>query len=515
MQMRLLVGCLCAATLACTAVESPEPAEQVLSSGDPVSGASRDRYIVAFKKRDNIAAGKAALRNVGAEVVMDIHGMAASAVMLSADAVAAMRNDPNVEYVEVDAVRQPFSQSTPYGIPMVEADQVWSSTRGGGVKVCIIDSGLYTQHEDHVGTPYAVNGISGSNAWTTDGCGHGTHVAGTISALDNTAGVIGVNPDGTPLHIVKVFNDSCSWTYASGLADAVNKCVDAGAKVINMSLGGSTKSRTEENALKSAHKNGVLSVAAAGNDGNTRMSYPASYPIVISVAAVDSNKQRASFSQYNREVDLSAPGVAVNSTVPWLDESKVTVGTTTAMGTHIENSARGSATGALVHGGLCDSVGSWSGQVVLCDRGTISFYDKVNNVKAGGGVAAVIANNEPGGFSGTLGDGNSSTLVAIGISQEDGTTLKGMLGESATVSSTVSEPDSGYEAWDGTSMATPHVAGVAALIWSAKTSRTPDQIRTALEKTAEDLGAAGRDNEYGHGLIRARAALDYLNANYP
>lgn len=77
------------------------------------------------------------------------------------------------------------------------------------------------------------------------------------------------------------------------------------------------------------------------------------------------------------------------------------------------------------------------------------------------------------------------------------------------------QPASGYEAWDGTSMATPHVAGVAALVWAHKPTWTNAQLREALERTAQDLGAAGRDNYYGHGLVQAKSALDYLRSRYP
>lgn len=504
-----------AALLAACATETTySPADVVAAEAD-LSG--RTRYIVAFK---DVAAGKRALASARAEVVMDISGMRASAALIPPAAVNGLQNNPAIDYIEVDAVREPFSQTIPYGITLTQSDQVWATTRGGNVKVCVIDSGLWTGHEDMQITK-SLTGISGSTDWKTDGCGHGTHVAGTIAALSNTVGVVGVNPDGAPLHIVKVFKDDCAWTYASGLADAVNKCVEnaAGARmVINMSLGGSFKSRTEENALKNAFNKGVLSVAAAGNDGTNRKSFPASYPVVISVGALDSNKQRASFSQYNNEVDLAAPGVAVNSTVPWLDQSKISVGTSSVFGSHIEGSARGTASGALLYGGLC-KLGSgnstWAGKVVICDRGDVGFNEKVQEVQKNGGVAAIIANNVSGGFTGTLGSGNTSTIVGLAISQEDGTLLKNAAGQTASVSSTVTKPASGYEAWNGTSMASPHVAGIAALIWSPKTSRTPGQIREAMEKTAEDLGAAGRDDFYGHGLVRAKAALDYLNRVYP
>jgi len=156
-------------------------------------------------------------------------------------------------------------------------------------------------------------------------------------------------------------------------------------------------------------------------------------------------------------------------------------------------------------------VGSWSGKVVLCERGVIDFYTKVANVQAGGGAAAIIYNNVPGDFLGTLGEGNSTSIIGISISQENGQYLvNNKLGQTATVFSQVEQPASGYEAWDGTSMATPHVSAVAALVWSWDPSLTNVEIRNALTATALDLGTAGRDVYYGYGLVQARAALEYL-----
>ena len=88
------------------------------------------------------------------------------------------------------------------------------------------------------------------------------------------------------------------------------------ARIASLSLGSSARSRTEEKAFAAAAAAGVLSIAAAGNDGNKRTSYPAGYASVVSVAAVDANLAHASFSQVNKDVELSAPGVAVFSTVP-------------------------------------------------------------------------------------------------------------------------------------------------------------------------------------------------------
>jgi subtilisin family serine protease len=133
------------------------------------------------------------------------------------------------------------------------------------------------------------------------------------------------------------------------------------------------------------------------------------------------------------------------------------------------------------------------------------------NVQNGGGSAAVIYNNIPGDFLGTLGAGNSSSILGMSISQENGQALvAGSLGGQATLTSVYSQPASGYDYYDGTSMATPHVSAVAALVWSAKPSATNAEIRTVLQQTAQDLGTAGRDNYYGFGLVQAKTAVDAL-----
>jgi serine protease len=131
-------------------------------------------------------------------------------------------------------------------------------------------------------------------------------------------------------------------------------------------------------------------------------------------------------------------------------------------------------------------------------------------------VAAVIYNNLPGIFSGVLSGENIPTIVAVTISQEDGQYLVSeKLGFNAVVSSNVIAPASGYEYWGGTSMATPHVAGVAALIWSWDPTLSNEQIRQAMQLTALDLGEPGRDVYYGFGLVQAYEAWIYLGGGRP
>jgi subtilisin family serine protease len=394
---------------------------------------------------------------------------------------------------------------------MVQADQL--TTVPSNRKVCIIDSGYYQGHEDLQQATGTWDSSTGDPL--RDAFGHGTHVAGTIAALANGKGVVGTTGSGQlQLHIVKVFGDDGKWAYSSNLIAALKACREATANIVSMSLGGDLQSRVENQAFANAYAAGILSVAAAGNAGNTRRSYPASYDSVISVAAINNQKVVADFSQKNADVELAAPGVAVLSTVPFSETNTATTATGVKYsGGWIENAARTTGTTAkLIDGALCSATnGGWQGSVVLCQRGTNSFYEKVNNAQRSGAVAVILYNNADGGFSGTLGDGNSSTIPAISLSLADGAALKSSsLGSAVTVVSTIVQQASGYEAWDGTSMATPHVSGVAAVIWSTNPSWTNAQIRRALQSTAQDLGSRGRDSAYGFGLVQAKAALQFL-----
>lgn len=507
----------------------------------PVTAAPKDtvRVWVSYQSGKKAEVFQA-LDKAKAQVHYDFPELEAYVVTLPEAALNGILHNPFVTDVEEDAVRYAIDpvqvaiapgpddtvdvngQVVPWGIDAVQAREVWDANGdavvdegapdGSGITVCIIDTGYYAGHEDLMDTATGLSQVDDN--YLRDGAGHGSHVAGTISALNNSIGVVGVTPGTVNLTIVKIFNDDGVWTSASNLVNAIYTCRDNGADVISMSLGGSSSNRKEQRAFDTLYAGGILSIAAAGNEQVEypgAYEYPASYSSVVSVAAVDSALNVADFSQQNDQVEIAAPGVGVLSTIPYIDTNIVNVAGLDYSANHIEFSALGTASGALVNGGLCTSTGAWAGQVVLCQRGDISFYDKVMNVQNSGGAAAVIYNNEPGNFLGTLGDGASSTIIGVSLSQEDGQYLvANQLGTVATITSTHDWPASGYEAWDGTSMATPHVAAVAALVWSANPSWTNVEIREALNASAVDLGAAGRDTIFGYGLVQAAAALDYL-----
>ncbi|QYJ75068.1 MULTISPECIES: S8 family serine peptidase [Shewanella] len=467
--------------------------------------ADQERYIVKFKEGKGPSV-MAQLKSQGGKMALDLSSHNAAAFTLPAKALKGLENNPNVEYVEVDAKRYPLGQVVPYGIPMVQADLL-SDAATSNTTVCIIDSGYELAHEDLAGNQVTGTNDAGTGNWFTDENHHGTHVAGTIAALNNNTGVVGVNPNGNlNLHIIKVFNAD-GWGYSSSLVSALNKCEQAGAKVINMSLGGSRSSRTEDSAFAAAESRGVLSIAAAGNDGNTRHSYPASYNSVVSVAAIDSNKVVADFSQKTSQVELSGPGVGVLSSVP---TGTALVASTTVAGTGyeaigMEGSPTGDASGMLADCGTGETACNANGQVCLIQRGVISFAEKVQACENGGGVAAIIYNNVSGALNGTMGDVVTS-IPSVGVSDVDGAAMLAKVGSNASVSIGAGN----YAYFDGTSMATPHVAGVAALVWSHFPQCSNTQIRAALRATAEDLGVAGRDDSYGYGLVKAKDAVDYL-----
>ena len=195
----------------------------------------------------------------------------------------------------------------------VDAVEAWGVTRGNGIKVAVLDSGVASDNVDI--TPKVVARANFTNGKTgEDNYGHGTHVAGIVAAADNTVGVAGVCPDCTILD-GKVLNDSGIGS-SSSLANGINWAVNNGAKVINMSLG-VRASRTLEAAVNNAWSKGVVLVAAAGNGSNQAKIYPGAYPNVIAVAATDNTDAKASFSTYGASwVDVAAPGVNVYSTFP-------------------------------------------------------------------------------------------------------------------------------------------------------------------------------------------------------
>ncbi|MDK9764696.1 S8 family serine peptidase [Vibrio sp. D420a] len=527
----------------------------MFSYASPINGFDESnlptKYIVKFKEQ---AASPSALSNntlfeprITKEAVLDqlkaqkVEKLGRSdiySVEIEESKLGELRDRSDVEYVEVDPPRYLLSETVPWGYEAVNA-QLLDDSNAGNRTVCIIDSGYDLAHGDLNGNSVSGTNDSGTGSWSVPGNNnaHGTHVAGTIAAITNTEGVKGIMPNqNVNLHIVKVFNEQ-GWGYSSSLVRAIQTCADNGADVVNMSLGGSQSSVTERNALQNIYNQGVLLIAAAGNDGNTAHSYPASYGSVMSVAAVDNNNDHAAFSQATNQVDIAAPGVAVLSTVT-LGEGKLS--------DIVLNGDSQFSRGVVPHNRLVQNgdryapdpvAGSITAELASCDvtgnsfncgdmTGKICLVERIGNqssgnypeidavqacYEAGASATIVYSNNELPGLQNPflVDQNNTARMVSVTVDRTFGQELLGYVGQNITVSTTENED---YEYYNGTSMATPHVTGVAGLVWSFHPTCTAAQVRNALTKSATDIDVVGRDNRTGFGLINAEAAKQYLDA---
>ena len=485
-----------------------------------------------------------ALMRNGAQVHNKLTRFNAMSVELNDSQLADLRLNPDVDYVEDDPERKILNlnlgEITPWGLAPVQALGNLGNQASSGIKVCIIDTGYDLGHQDLQSSGVNGQGNVSTGLWSSPGNSHGTHVAGTIAGIANNGdGVVGIFPNQqADIYVYKIFDDSGSWPRASDIIVAAQACADNGSQVINMSLGGSGSSTTESNAFSSLLSQGVLSIAAAGNDANTAHSYPASYDDVVSVAATDSNNDHAYFSQQTNQVELSGPGVAVRSTVIRGDGRGANLevnGTSYADqqvlphlrfiqsgGSYVVTPVDGTVTGNLfecsTQSGSADCSGA-TGSICLVERTaneSSGVYPEVDAIAAcsnGGGVGAIVYSKSdlPGLQSNYLVDANNAyPMPTVSVDRATGLALANQAGQSTTITT---QSGGDYEYYNGTSMATPHVVGAAALVWSYHQTCSASEIRSALNATALDLYTPGRDNYTGHGLVQAQAAVDYLNTN--
>ncbi|HWI50652.1 MAG TPA: S8 family serine peptidase [Symbiobacteriaceae bacterium] len=449
----------------------------------------------------------------------DINAVSA---FLTDDQVKKLKGHADLEAVETDPVRHAmgtFNDAFPitWGLDAVNAPEAWNlGYTGQGIKVCILDTGIDFNHPEFYKNGVSIvkgskNFVTDGHATAQDGAGHGTHVAGTIAAQGSTVKGVAPNVD---LYIGRVLGDD-GYSTGSSVINGVKWCYQTvNADIISMSLGGAGSSVTENKTYNAAYTAGTLTIAAAGNDGTTGISYPAGYSNVVSVAAVDSNLAKADFSQYNSDVELAGPGVAVYSSLPPFVGHKdfLFEGTTSYTSSALEYSPHGKVTGQLVECGTAETTTSCvnkpaGGFIAVVSRGVISFADKANNVKAQGATAMILTNNDtanPDDFgSFTLGAAGTWP-VSVSVSYNTGVAIRsGGLGTGS-----VEIQDFNYGYYNGTSMATPHASAVAALAWSVKPTLTNATIRSVLQTSAQDLGAAGRDVNFGYGLVMADAAVN-------
>lgn len=488
--------------------------------------------------------------------------------------IAGLQMDPAVEYVEqerwfklpemgLSAQSQSASQNQAeeitWGLKAVDAQGAWTQAtvgaKGAGVRVAVIDSGIDRNHadladrfekgEDFLSRPSQEPESQGlfSKIFLSpiddvfvqepsdaipypyfDQIGHGTHVAGTIAASENGVGVVGVAPAAKVLAGRVCGSLGCS---SVGIVRAIDWAIAEKVDVINMSLGGPFPSRAQLEATQRAEAAGVTVVAASGNDGTDRIGYPAGFPTVISVGAITPEFTRAGFSQHGEGLTITGPGTDVNSSVPagtgrsgqvylaagGVDEA---VATSSFLGS---TPTSGLFSGELVHVKLGSAEDfaeiapeKIQGKIALIQRGTIAFVEKVENAIAAGAAAVVIYNNTAGLMSGALtDDGSDIGIPVLMIEQTAGEALAAKLVVGETLTARVKVNATDFAAFQGTSMASPHVAGVVALLKAANKALTPDQIRSVLKFTARK-DAHMNNYEYGAGVANAGRAMEFVES---
>jgi thermitase len=276
-----------------------------------------------------------------------------------------------------------------WNLPIIETEVGWGVGKGSeNVIVAVVDTGADLNHPDLKGRLQTGHNVINPDSSPMDDVGHGTHVAGIISALvNNGEGVAGMTWY-NPVMPVKVLDENGAGnTY--NVAQGIIWAADHGAKVINMSLGNYADANFLHDAIKYAFNKDIVLIAASGNDNSEEPGFPAAYPEVLAVAASDNAKKKATFSNFGDYIGVTAPGVNIPSTYP---------------------------------------------------------------------------HNQ-------------------------------------------------YAALSGTSMASPHVTALAALIRSTNPKLKNTEVMEIIRKTAEDLGTPGKDKYFGYGQIDVNRALQAAEGN--
>lgn len=527
----------------------------------PGAAQTKTRYLIGTKTTAHAVAGRLTQSNddVLAHRVRAFDNLDTFAATLTSDEAAALRGSAGVRYVTpvverhlldapgaarttaaIVASGSPYTsaQTVPYGIDLIHARELWPITRSNRtIHVAVLDTGIDSTHPD-LQHAYAggYNTFDQTNIPFDDNR-HGTHVSGIIAATDNNLGVVGVAPE-VDLWMVKVLEGVLGNGTDENVVDAVDwvlkkKQAIGGNWIVNMSFGAGDASTAEQEAMAKLVAANVLPIAAAGNSGFAALSYPAAYPGIFAIGAVDANENRASFSSYGPGLAVMAPGVDVLSTVPVGSIPSATAvgddGTTTTEAAPLIGAKRGDLSGQLVFCGIGrpeDMPAGLAGKIAFMQRDiNVPFADKVKNAVAAGAIGALIMNAEgsvayqnwtlirpdctPDGCVPYQPDVDFNWPVVVALSTDAGHKFLPLTGTKTTV--TLSNWDDSYLKMSGTSMASPYACGVAALLWSLAPTASAVDIRNAMVLNTEDIGDPGVDLVTGWGMLDALSAAKFLN----
>ncbi|WP_368651076.1 S8 family serine peptidase [Bacillus inaquosorum] len=283
---------------------------------------SEKEVIVVYKNK----AGKETVLDSDAEVGQQYKHLPAVAVTADQETVKELKQDPDILYVE-NNVSFTAAGSTDFkvlsdgtdtsdnfeqwNLEPIQVKQAWKAgLTGKDVKIAVIDSGI-SPHDD-LSIAGGFSAVSYTSSYKDDN-GHGTHVAGIIGAKHNGYGIDGIAPE-AQIYAVKALDQNGSGDL-QGLLQGIDWSIANGMDIVNMSLGTTSDSQILHDAVDKAYEQGVLLVAASGNDGNGKpVNYPAAYSSVVAVSATNEKNQLASFSTTGDEVEFSAPGTNITST---------------------------------------------------------------------------------------------------------------------------------------------------------------------------------------------------------
>lgn len=500
-------------------------------------------------------------QSIGSKVIKRINQIRLDKIKLpeglsEAAAISRYQSADIVVNAELNALRYPniipndplFSQQV--NLTRISAPLAWDITQGSqDIVIAVIDTGVDYLHPDLAdniwmnaselnGRPGVDDDLNGyvddiygwdfadndSDPMDTDSSGHGTHVAGIAAAKGNNGlGIAGVLWNAR-IMVLKVQQDGADFFESFDVIEALAYAQNKGAKIVNCSFGGDLFVQLEYNAFADLESAGVLAVCAAGNysrntDLNGEQNYPSAYdlPNIISVAASTQNDSLASFSNYGAtSVDLMAPGTGIKSTVPGGSYTAASVIWNTTEYQAIGMAFAGEIDDNGVAGLLIDCGKGYSdeipaeveGNIALIERGNrdgtdFYFSEKVTNAQNSGAVAVIIYNNVVDVFDhsgGTLGvPGNWVPVVSV--TKADGEALKELETPHITL---VNKPS--FSTIFGTSMAAPHVAGVAGLLLALDSGLNYADIKAALIATVDKIPSVSNRMVSG-GRLNALKAL--------
>ncbi|MEA3355244.1 MAG: S8 family serine peptidase [Patescibacteria group bacterium] len=223
-----------------------------------------------------------------------------------------LNKSEKIESLEVDYPVFLTSEGYDWGIDRIQAPETWEITQASGIKIGIIDTGIDYNHPDLDQRYAGGHDFVNNDSDPYDDNGHGTHVAGIVSAEIDNYGIIGVAPKALIYSLKILSSDGTGFT--SDMIKAIRWAIDNNLQVLNFSLGSNRDSKILKEILLEAESKNILLVAASGNEYGHDLLYPAAYNSVIAVGAIDKNNKFASFSSTGSE--LVAPGVSVISTIP-------------------------------------------------------------------------------------------------------------------------------------------------------------------------------------------------------